>query len=93
MSLTDDFQNMAESLTAPSDNAVAVTPNDSTDLANRPRALWIGGAGNLVVHMRDATGAAASVTFSNVAAGTLLPIRPSRVLNTGTTASSIVAVW
>ena len=90
--MADDFQHTAEGLDSPADNAVAVTPNDSTDLANVPRAIYVGTAGNLVVHMKNGSGTAASVTFSAVPVG-VLPIRPTRVLATGTTASNIVAIW
>lgn len=72
----------------PASHAEAVTPSDSTDLAYVSRALWVGGAGNVAVVM--ASGAA--VTFSNIAAGTLLPIRVSRVKSTSTTATLLVSV-
>lgn len=80
----------------PARRAVAVTPSDSTELAasfgDMPRAIWVGGAGNLSVLMAD-DGAAASVTLVNVQSGTLLPIRARRVNATNTTASSIVALY
>lgn len=63
---------------------VAVTPSDSTTLSFR--ALWVGVAGNLAV--QDSAGT--SCTFAN--ASGWMPIEGSRVLSTGTTASSIVAI-
>lgn len=69
--------------------AVAVTPNDTNDLAYTSRALWIGGGGNVAVILADDTN---PVTFSGVPAGTLLPLRVKRVRSTGTTATNIVAV-
>lgn len=74
---------------ASASRAVAVTPHDTNDLANVARALWVGGAGNVAVLLSEDSSA---VTFVGVAAGTLLPLRAKRVLSTGTTATSIVAV-
>ncbi|HEY7330151.1 MAG TPA: hypothetical protein VH592_21115 [Gemmataceae bacterium] len=70
-------------------NAAAVTPSDSTPLTEAAAALWVGGAGNLVV----ITISGQTVTFSAVAAGTLLPISVSSVKSTGTTATLILALW
>jgi hypothetical protein len=78
----------ASSLNYPAEHAEAVTPSDSTDLAVVSRALWVGGAGDVAVIM--ASGAAA--TFANVAAGTHLPVRVSRVKSTGTTGTLILAL-
>jgi hypothetical protein len=74
--------------TSPFIHGVAVTPNDNADLAAPCLALFIGGAGALVVTMADGV----DVTFGAVPAGTLLPIRVRRVKSTGTVASSIVAL-
>jgi hypothetical protein len=67
--------------------AAAVTPSDSTEI--NCLALYIGGTGNVVVHMpnRDV-----SVTFSSVPAGTVLPVSARRVL-AATTATNIVALY
>jgi hypothetical protein len=76
----------------------AITPSDATEFApretadggvSRPRALWIGVGGNLAIS--DAAGR--SATFKNVGSGTLLPVQPSKVLATGTTATDIVALY
>lgn len=64
-----------------------ITPSDSVDLAEVPRGIWVGGAGDLVV-----TGLTGDVTFQSVPAGTMLPIAPTRVKATGTTATSLVGV-
>jgi len=74
-------------LAYPAEHAEAVTPSDSTDLTVVSRALWIGGAGNISVVMVSG----ATVTISGIAAGTILPIRVSRVRSTSTTATLIVA--
>jgi hypothetical protein len=78
----------ASSMSFPAEHAETVTPSDSTDLVVVSRALWIGGAGNISVVMASG----ATVTFSGIVAGTLLPIRVSRVKATSTTATNIIAV-
>ena len=73
--------------TSPCESAAAVTPSDSTLI--RARALFVGGAGNLTVTMKDQTDA----VFTGVTAGTLLPISVTKVKSTGTTATNITAIW
>ena len=92
----DRVSGQGPGLTGPVTEAVAVTPNDSADVVNASgaaettRGLWVGTGGNLAVRMK---GQVTSVTFANVPNGSLLPIRVDRVLNTGTTASGIVALF
>jgi hypothetical protein len=69
--------------------SAAVTPSDGTDLTNVTRALFIGGAGNLVVIDQSGN----TTTFTGVLAGTILQLRVTRVKATGTTATNIVALW
>jgi hypothetical protein len=75
----------------PAFGAVVITPADGTDIANpgNVRALYIGGGGNLNVDMADGT----TVLFSNVPAGSIIPIRVKRVRNTSTTATLILALY
>ncbi|MGA0398230.1 MAG: spike base protein, RCAP_Rcc01079 family [Ilumatobacteraceae bacterium] len=73
----------------PAHHAVAVTPNDSTDLTDTSRALYVGAAGDVKVDMYGS----GTVTFVGVTAGSVLPVRVDRVYSTGTTATSIVALW
>lgn len=74
--------------TFPASGAAAVTPSDTTELGPC-RALYIGGTGNVVVHM---PGRDTAVTFSNVLAGTILPVSARRVM-AATTATNIVALY
>lgn len=76
---------------SPAVNAVTITPNDSTDLENVARALYIGTAGN--ISLIPSGPGALSVTFTNVQDGTILPISVSRVNATSTTAANIVALY
>jgi hypothetical protein len=88
--MPDDFAGMSPGLESPAQDAAAVAPNDGVDLPNTARALYIGGAGDVVAILKNDT---ASVTFKNVPAGTQLMISAKRVLATGTTATFIVALW
>lgn len=77
------------SVMAPATQAVAVTPSDATVLTTT-RALWVGTGGDVAVTMLSGD----AVTFANVPSGSLLPIRVTKVLATGTvTADDIVALW
>lgn len=76
-------------VTGPATKAFDVTPGDSADLAFVTRALWVGGAGNIKV----TTSGGDTVILSGVTAGSLIPIRVSRVHSTSTTATLIVALY
>ena len=67
----------------------AVTPSDETDFGSICRAIFVGGAGDVVAVRHDGT----AVTFAGVQAGTVLPIACRRVNSTSTTASGIVALF
>jgi hypothetical protein len=69
---------------------VAVTPHDTDDLARGvPLGIYVGGIGTLIVRDSDGT----QVSFLGVPAGTVLPIRPTGVHATGTSATGIVALY
>ena len=87
--MADNFATHGDGLSTPPANAAAVTPNDGADLATASRALWVGGAGDVAVTMVGGQ----SVTIIGALAGSLLPVRVTRVKSTGTTATSIVAMW
>jgi len=86
---TDRFSAATAGLGSPADDGAAVTPNDGADLAFVTKGLFVGGAGNLAV----TTAQGNALTFTGLLAGTLLPIRVSRVKATGTTATNIVALF
>lgn len=73
----------------PAQSAQPITPSDTTVLDDATRALFVSGAGNLTVLMMDGQ----QVTFTAVLAGTILPVRVTKVFQTGTTATNIVALW
>lgn len=70
----------------PFSQAVAVTPDDDTDLVNAARALYISVAGTLRVTMGGAV-----VNFPVVTPG-VLPVSVTRVHDTGTDATGILAL-
>jgi hypothetical protein len=73
----------------PAKGGFEVNPNNTTVFTEMPRALYVGGAGNLAVVMHDGT----ALTFTGVTAGSFLPIRVRQVKSTGTTASAILGLY
>jgi hypothetical protein len=59
---------------------IQIVPNNSADLSELPKAIYCKAAGTVVV--RDSAGTDLPYDMT---AGQLLPIRPTRVLSTGTT--------
>lgn len=69
-------------------DAAAVTPNDSTNLS-QPSVIYVGGPGNVKVRTAQGT----DVTFTGVLGGTVIPVQVIRVWSTGTTATTMTAVF
>ena len=75
--------------------AAAVTPSDTVNIpavtggANNGCVLYVGTGGDLKV----LTVGGDEVILSNIQDGTFLPVQVLRVFATGTTATSIVALW
>jgi len=78
-----------ESADMPADDAEVVVPHDTTNLAKTSRALYVGVGGDVSVEM---AGTGSAIVFTGVLAGTVLPIRVTRVNATGTTATNMVAL-
>jgi hypothetical protein len=85
MAAEDGFEHYSPSINQPSSEWVAVTPDDDTDLAFLPRAVWVGTGGDLTCITEEG-----STTTITVPDATLLPVRPARIKSTGTTATGIV---
>lgn len=66
--------------------AIAVTPNDSVDLAVVGQAIYVGVSGSVVLTV-DGT----DVTFTNLAAGAWHPMPPFTRVKTSSTATGIIA--
>lgn len=75
-------------------DAIAVTPSDTLSLSdasgNSVQArIYVGGAGNVAV----VTSLGTAVTFTAVPAGSYIDVLVSQVKATGTTATSMVAIY
>ena len=86
--MADKFQYRNAELNSPGDVFYAITPSDTVDIAFKPRAVIVGNSGNLAV--TDSLGV--TTIIPNVIAGIFHPIRPVRILATGTTATNIVGI-
>jgi len=86
MPIADIFSPVTTELDSPYSNAESITPNDGADLSTRPRALWVGVLGNVAMVIGGAT-----VTITGVQG--LIPVRPERILLTGTTATNIISLF
>lgn len=87
MPATNPYQNTTPSVISPASALVAITPDDSNDLATVVRDIRVGGAGDVVVI--DTAGS--TITFSGCVAGERLgPFYVARVKLTGTTATGLV---
>lgn len=73
---------------SPADQAAEITPSDSTVLA-ATRGIYVGVAGDVTVRMNEGKNV---VTFTNVPAGSILPVSADRIM-AATTADGIVAMW
>lgn len=71
----------------------AITPSDTTDLPSYPKALYVGTGGDIAMIGIHGPVGAAGVVWKGSPAGSILPVRPRRVLATGTTASSLLACF
>jgi hypothetical protein len=90
---TDPFASFTNSPTSQCTHWSAITPTDGVTLTTVPKALWVGGAGNINMIGKDAPAGATGVTWSGIPAGTLLSARPRQVNATLTTATLIVACY
>lgn len=86
MDMDDKFSSHNSGLESPATDAFLIAPNDASDLAVKPRVLYIGGEGDVRVLMRGV-----DITFEN--ASGILPIRPDRVFVTNTTATNIIGLY
>lgn len=73
----------------PGRRLIVITPDDDNEITQTPRALYIGGTGNIAIIAIDDS---EPVVFVNVPAGTVLPVSVSKVMDTSTTATFIVGI-
>jgi hypothetical protein len=77
-----------EHVQAGTDTFATITPSDTVVLTGI-RGVYVGGTGDLTVVAGDGV---TTVTFKAVPVGTLLPISPSKVKATATTATLLVGL-
>jgi hypothetical protein len=65
-------------------DAFAITPSDSTQ--QRSGAIYAGAGGSIAVRTEDGT----TLTFGNAAAGSIIPVKVTMILATGTTATGLI---
>lgn len=87
--MANEFSAVQDSPMQSARNAVAVTPHATDPLTEVSKGLYVGGSGNLVCRLVDD---ASDVTFTNVPAGSVLPIRVAYVRATST-ATNIVNLY
>lgn len=86
--MANPFSGRAVPISGPATDIVPVTPSDSADLPDVAVALYVSGAGTVVV---DTISGATARTVP-VAENMLLPVGVKRVRATGTTATGIFAL-
>ena len=86
--MPDRFVNVQASLSGPASSGFAITPSDAADLPETTRAIYVGTGGDLCVRMLTGE----TLTFVAVAPASLLPVRATRVLSSGTTAANLVGL-
>lgn len=77
-------------VSAPGRRAAVITPHDSNEIPEVPRAIYVGTGGQIT--MRGIDGSADTV-WKNVPAGSLIPFRPQYVRAAGTTAADLLAIY
>lgn len=87
--MPDRYVGASSNAAAPAESFFAITPSDSVNFTYNVRGIYVGTTGNVVAVTEGGT----AVTFSSVPAGTILPIRASRVNSTSTTASNMVGLY
>ena len=71
-------------------NYAAVTASDTVNFTQGvARAIYVGGAGNMVCVLESGT----AITFTGVLAGVVYPIRCKRINSTSTTATLMIALY
>lgn len=86
-----DYTEVGSGYEQPARQLVTITPDDSNDLNQPVRGIYVGGGGDLnILAIDDAVGN--NKTLSAVPQGTFVPVITKRVLSTGTTASLLIGL-
>lgn len=73
----------------PADLWLAITPDDDAVFDPPPTAVFVGTGGN--ISLADSDGDVA--VFKNIPNASILPLQPSKIRQTGTTAADIIAIF
>ncbi len=87
--MAENYAGRAGGLGAPARGGFAVTPSDTVDLPRETRALYVGMSGDLSLVMADGS----SIVLGGIVAGSLVPVRVTRVKATNTTAGLLVGLY
>jgi hypothetical protein len=87
--MTDVFAFEQDRVFHPSRTAFAITPHDSNAISPVPKAIYVGGGGNITLRTTEAS---SDVVFANVPDGAIIPVRARFIRATGTTATNIVGL-
>jgi hypothetical protein len=88
MPITDPYSDLVPATDGPLVGGFAVTPG-APELPFVTRALMVGGAGDVAVIMRNGD----TLTLPGLQPGALYPMRVTRVLTAGTTATGILGLY
>lgn len=75
-------------LDSPATTGFAITPHDSTDFTFVTRGIYVGVGGDIVIVMKSG----GALTFKNAVAGSVIPVRATRVNSTSTTATNLIGL-
>lgn len=87
--MSDKFAIFPDEASHPAREAFAITPHATNAISPLPKAIYVGGAGDIALRCVDS---GADVTLVAVPVGTILPVRASHVRVTGTTATNLVGL-
>ncbi len=86
--MAETYEHHAAGLESPASHAFEVVPDDTNPLPSPTRAIYVGNGGHLCLILLSG----ATVTFQNLPAGSLLPVRATRIFATRTTATGILGL-
>lgn len=91
--MADRFGSYGDTVSSPATRVTSIVPNDTNDLTDIPKGIYVGTGGDIAMIGLNAPAEATGVVWKNVPAGSLIPFRARRVLATGTTASNMLALY
>ncbi|WP_323571694.1 hypothetical protein [Rhizobium sp. 28DA2] len=86
--MSETYTHHSAGLRSPASHGFDIVPDDNNPLPSATRAIYVGNGGQLCLTLLSG----ATVTFQNLPAGSLLPVRATRVFSTRTTATGLVGL-